>query len=193
MSSQLPISRRQFLQLSTMVGVSTALVACGTPNAAVTPASPEASQPVEPFTGSIDELLGADLPGSPTHEKGWTTTLPDLPEGYPPMQEPIEISTTRIVDAQTSFVQGNSLDDNPYSRMIEKLFGVKFTVSWTWSTPDEGNSKYNLAMASGDLPDYLELVPETVFIKMVEAGLLEDLTDAYPMYASQRWQDIWAE
>jgi putative aldouronate transport system substrate-binding protein len=109
------------------------------------------------------------------------------------MQEPIEISTTRIVDAQTQFAQGDSMEDNPYSRMIEKLFGVKFTVSWTWSTPDEGNSKYNLAMASGDLPDYLELVPETVFIKMVEAGLLEDLTDAYPMYASQRWQDTWAE
>jgi putative aldouronate transport system substrate-binding protein len=109
------------------------------------------------------------------------------------MQEPIEISTTRRVDAQTSFVGGDSLDNNPYSRMIEKLFGVKYTVSWTWATEDEMNSKYNLAMASGDLPDYLETVPMTVFIKMVEADLLEDLTDAYPMYASQRWQDTWAE
>lgn len=193
MSSKLPISRRQFLQLSSIVGVSAALVACSAPGGAVPPASSEASQPAEPFTGSLEELLGADMPGSPTYEKGWTTLLPDLPEGNPPMQEPIEISTTRRVDAQTSFAQGDSLDSNPYSRMIEKLFGVKFTVSWTWATDDEGNSKYNLAMASGDLPDYLELVPMTVFIKMVEAGLLEDLTDAYPTYASQRWQDTWAE
>jgi putative aldouronate transport system substrate-binding protein len=28
---------------------------------------------------------------------------------------------------------------------------------------------------------------------MVEADLLEDLTDLYPTYASQRWQDMWAE
>lgn len=193
MSSHASLSRRQFLQLSSVVGVSAALVACSAPNAAVTPAAPEASQPAEPFTGSIEELLGADLPGSPAHEKGWTTSLPDLPEGFPPMQEPIEISTTRRVDAQTQFAQDDSMESNPYSRMIEKLFGVKFTVSWTFSTTDEGNSKYNLAMASGDLPDYMELVPMTIFVKMVEAGLLEDLTDAYPMYASQRWQDTWAE
>jgi putative aldouronate transport system substrate-binding protein len=77
--------------------------------------------------------------------------------------------------------------------MIEKLFGVKFTVAWTWSTNDEANSKYNLAMASGDLPDYLETVPPTIFVKMVEANLLEDITDAYEMYASQTWKDIWAE
>ena len=187
------MSRRHFLQLSSIVGVSAALVACSAPNASEAPASTEASQPVEAFTGSIEELLGADMPGSPSHAKGWTTLLPDLPEGYPPMQEPTEISTTRRVDAQTAFAEGDSLDNNPYSRMIEKLFGVKYTVSWTWATQDEMNSKYNLSMASGDLPDYLETVPMTVFIKMVEADLLEDLTDAYPMYASQRWQDTWAE
>ena len=187
------MSRRQFLQLSSMVGVSAALVACSAPPATEAPVSSEAAQPAEVFTGSIEELLGADMPGSPTHAKGWTTTLPDLPEGNPPMGEPIEISTTRRVDAQTAFADGDSLEDNPYSRMIEKLFGVKFTVAWTWATTDEVNSKYNLAMASGDLPDYLETVPATVFIKMVEADLLEDLTDAYPMYASKHWQDTWAE
>lgn len=186
------MSRRKFLQLSSVVAVSAALVACTPPNAAEPPASAENSQPAEPFTGSIEELLGPDMPGSPTHAKGWTTSLPDLPEGYPPMQEPVVISTTRRVDAQTKFAQGDSLDNNPYARMIEKLFGVKLTVAWTWATQDEQNSKYNLAMASGDLPDYLETVPMTVFIKMVEADLLEDLTELYPMYASQSWQDTWA-
>jgi hypothetical protein len=176
-----------------MLGVSTALVACGAPGATQPPASAEESQPAEPFTGSIEELLGPDLPGSPTHAKGWTTVLPDLPEGNPPMAEPIVITTSRRVDAQTAFSEGDSLDNNPYSRMIEKLFGVKYTVSWTWATDDEKNSKYNLSMASGDMPDYLETVPMTVFIKMVEADLLEDLTDSFPVYASHRWQDTWAD
>jgi putative aldouronate transport system substrate-binding protein len=134
------------------------------------------------------------MPGSPNHAKGWTTTLPSLPEGLPPApdRDPIEITITHRVDAQTKFAEGNSLESNPYSRMIEKLFGVKFTVAWTWSTNDEANSKYNLAMASGDLPDYLETVPITIFTKMVEANMLEDITDAYEMYASQRWKDTWA-
>ncbi len=194
MSSKLPISRRRFLQLSSMVGVSAALAACAAPGA-TQPAAPEAAQPAEPFTGSIEELLGADMPGSPDHAKGWTTVLPDLPNGLPPApgSEPLEISTTRRVDAQTSFPEADSLESNVYSRMIEKLFGVKFTVAWTWSTNEEAISKYNLAMASGDLPDYLETIPPTVFVKMVEANLLADLTDAYEMYASQRWKDSWAE
>lgn len=188
------LSRRQFLQLSGVVGTTAILAACA-PAAAPAPAPSSGSSASPQAPQSIPELLGADMPGSPTHAKGWTTVLPDLPSGLPPApgMEPIEISTTRRVDAQTKFAGNDSLDNNPWSRMIEKLFGVKFTVAWTWSTNDEANSKYNLAMASGDLPDYLETVPPTIFVKMVEANMLEDITDAFDMYASQKWKDSWAE
>src|SRR4051794_4439832 len=187
------MSRRQFLQVSTMMGVSVALVACAAPSTTAAPEASATEAPAAPFTGSLDDLLGKDMPGSPTHAKGWTTKLPELGEGNPPTAAPIEISTTRRVDAQTAFAQGDSLDNNPFSRMIEKLFGVKFTVAWTWATMDEQNSKYNLAMASGDLPDFLETIPTAIFVKMVEADLLEDLTDLFPKYASKRWQDTWTE
>ncbi len=197
MSTIKPLSRRQFLQLSGVVGTSALLAACAP---AAAPANPTPSAGSGASTGtqapqSIPELLGADMPGSPGHAKGWTTVLPDLPAGLPPEpdREPIVISTTRRVDAQTKFAGGDSLENNPWSRMIEKLFGVQFSVAWTWSTDDEANSKYNLSMASGDLPDYLETVPPTVFVKMVEANMLEDITDAYEMYASQMWKDSWAE
>jgi putative aldouronate transport system substrate-binding protein len=195
MSQHSALSRRQFLQLSGTVGVTTFLAACTPSGVSAPPAADEAAQPAEPYTGSIEELLGSDMPGSPDHPKGWTTVLPDLPNGLPPSPdaEPIEISTTRRVDAQTSFPEGDSLENNAYSRMIRKLFGVQFTVAWTWSTNDEAISKYNLAMASSDLPDYLETIPATIFVKMVEANLLADITDAYETYASQRWKDSWAE
>src|SRR5690554_5969604 len=148
------LSRRQFLQLSSTIGASALLAACATPAApAPTPTATTTTSTDAAATApqSIPELLGNDMPGSPDHPRGWTTVLPDLPSGLPPVPgaEPIEISTTRRVDAQTSFPQGDSLENNTYSRMIEKLFGVKFTVAWTWSTNDEGISKYNLAMASG--------------------------------------------
>ena len=57
----------------------------------------------------IPAYLGADMPGSPDHANGWTTVLPDLPDGLPPApdREPIEISITRRVDAQTSFAEGD--------------------------------------------------------------------------------------
>jgi putative aldouronate transport system substrate-binding protein len=210
------LSRRQFLQLSATVGASAVLAACGespaapaatagtaaqtaataVPPAAATAAgaaaptaaAPAASTAAPAAAQSLAELLGADMPGSPNHPKGWTTMLPDLPAGLPPSGEPVTISVTRRVDAQTKFAQGDSLENNPWSRMIEKLFGVKFSVAWTWATDDESNSKYNLALSSGDIPDYLETVPPTVFVQMVQAGVLEDITDLWEKYASDRWK-----
>ena len=167
MSNRANFSRRQFLQLSGSAGATALMAACapaGAPESA--PSAGDGSDAMsQTATQSVPELLGADMPGSPDNPRGWTTELPDLPEGLPPApgQEPIEISTTRRVDAQTKFGEGDSLENNPFTRMIEKLFGVKLTVSWTWSGGDEATTKYNLAMASGDMPDYLETVPSNIF------------------------------
>jgi putative aldouronate transport system substrate-binding protein len=203
MNDRKRLSRRQFLQLSGTVGASAVLAACGgaapaTPTAA--PAAPAATAaPAAPAataalaTQSLADLLGADMPGSPNHPKGWTTVLPDLPAGLPPSGEPVVIPITRRVDAQTKFAQGDTLENNPWSRMIQKLFGVKFSVAWTWATEDEANAKYNLALSSGDMPEYLETVPLNVFVQMVQAGALEDITEAWDKYASDRWKKALAD
>ncbi len=185
------LSRRQFLHLSGSLGAVTLLAACapaGQPDAPVAQA-PTGGDGVA--SADMPNLLGADMPGSPTHAKGWTTTLPDIPAGV--STEPVTISVTRRVDAQTKFVGGDSLENNPWSRMIQKLFGVTFEIAWTWATLDEANSKYNLALASGDIPDYLETVPPNIFVQMVEADALEDITDAWETYASDRWKAAFAD
>jgi len=142
---------------------------------------------------TAEELLPKqDKLGSPDKPRGWKTLLPDLPKNAP-YKDPIVITCTRRIDAQTKFCTGEDLENNPWARMIEALFNVKYKVAWTWSTNDEAMQKYNLAMASGDLPDFLETVPETVFVQMVQADLLEDITDAYDQYAGERWKGIWRE
>ena len=152
------------------------------------PAAPEEIGPADPYA-----LLPAqDKLGSPDHPKGWRTLLPDLPPGYP-VKDPITISVTRRLDQQTKFCEGDDFDNNPWTRLVESMFGMRVQVAWTWSTGDEASQKYNLALASGDLPDYLETVPLTVYVKMVEAGVLKDVTDDYEMYASDRWKAIWNE
>ncbi|MCB0186877.1 MAG: extracellular solute-binding protein, partial [Caldilineaceae bacterium] len=187
-------SRRRFLQLSGAAGAATLLVACAPAgnDVAPAPAAGEAGAGGEGIASAdMPALLGADMPGSPNHTKGWTTTLPDVPTGI--SLEPTTISVTRRVDAQTKFAEGDSLESNPWSRMINKLFGVTFEIAWTWSTTDEANSKYNLALASGDIPDYLETVPINIFVQMVESGALEDITDAWDAYASDRWKAAFAD
>ncbi|MEZ4868600.1 MAG: extracellular solute-binding protein [Caldilineaceae bacterium] len=187
------LSRRQFLQLSSTVGAAALLAACapaGQPAATTTEQS-SATAGEGIASADMPGLLGADMPGSPNHAKGWATTLPDVPAGI--STEPVTISVTRRVDAQTKFAEGDSLENNPWSRMIQKLFGVTFEIAWTWSTTDEANSKYNLALASGDIPDYLETVPINIFVQMVEADALEDITGAWDSYASDRWKAAFAD
>jgi putative aldouronate transport system substrate-binding protein len=137
-----------------------------------------------------DLLPKADKLGSPDKPKGWKTLLPDLPKAVP-YKTPIVITCSRRVDAQTKFCSKEDLENNPWSRMIESLFNVKYKVAWTWSTGDEAQQKYNLALASGDLPEFCETMDQNVFMKAVEAKALEDITDAYDMYASPRWKSIW--
>jgi len=140
---------------------------------------------------TAEELLPAkDKLGSPDKPKGWKTLLPDLPPAVP-YKDPVVITCTRRVDAQTTFCTGDDMENNPWSRMIKALFNVTYKVSWTWSTGDEAQQKYNLAMASGDMPDFMETIDESIFLKMVDAKLLEDLTDIYDQSASPRWKSIW--
>ncbi|MGC9347518.1 MAG: extracellular solute-binding protein [Anaerolineae bacterium] len=198
------LSRRDFLRVSAL-GTAGLLISCQQATE-----EPEIAQD-EPVPGieeeeaveeeaqetpkSIEELMreaGAEMPGSPDHPRGWRTDLPDLPMGYP-LQETIEISTSRRVDAGTKFMEGDDLENNPWSRMIEALFGIKFTVAWTWSSADESNQKYNLAMASGDMPDIMETIPAPIFVKMVEADLLMDLGSVWDAHASARWKEAFAQ
>jgi len=212
MSSQERLSRRGFLRWSA-VGASAALLASCAPQVVketvvvekevekevTTVVEKEVEKEVTvvveaPGAKTAEEILieAGNMPGSPDHPKGWKTLLPDLPAGVP-YQDPVVISATRRVDAQTRFCEGDDLENNPWAEMIASLFNVRFSVAWTWSTGDEANQKYNLAMASGDMPDFLETVPPAIFSKMVEADLLEDITDAYDAYASPRWKAIWRE
>jgi putative aldouronate transport system substrate-binding protein len=137
-------------------------------------------------------LPTTDKLGSPDHPRGWKTIFPDLPAGYP-IKDPITITCSRRLDQQTRFCGDDDFDNNPWTRMCEALFGIRFQAAWTWSTGDEANQKYNLALASGDMPDYMETVPLTIYVKMVESGALRDVTDDYDMYASPRWKAIWRE
>ena len=145
---------------------------------------------VEVAAPNAEDLI-REMPGSPDNPRGWKTILPDLPAGAP-YPEPVEIVITRRAPDNLIFAESDSVEDNPWSRMIKDLFNIEFKVAWTWGdTAGEAEQKYNLAMASGDMPDYMETVPNNIYVQMVEADLLEDITDAYDAYASPRWKSTW--
>lgn len=196
------MSRRDFLRLAGLTGGAAALVACA-PKLTETPAPVSATEapaaaaatavPTEaPVVKSAEELLKAanvPMPGSPDSPKGWKTDMPNAPAGYP-LAEPITITTARPTDSEVIFPDGDGLDNNVWTRTVAALFGINFVNKMTWVEGDEQMQKYNLAMASNDLPDIMQAPPAETFLQMVEADMLLELGPIWDQYASPKWKAI---
>lgn len=102
-----------------------------------------------------------------------------------PRTPPITITSSRNA-TNLKFAGGDSFENSPFTRLIRQQLGIDWKVKFTYATPEERDQKYNLAQASGDLPDFMEAVPLTAFVNMVEAGLVEDITEVWERTASER-------
>ncbi|MBD2867877.1 extracellular solute-binding protein [Paenibacillus arenilitoris] len=67
---------------------------------------------------------------------------------------------------------------------------LNIELKYLWSVPqDQFDQKFSLSIASGDLPDVMQ-VDLTTFEKFREQGILADLSDAYENYASPALRKI---
>jgi putative aldouronate transport system substrate-binding protein len=158
------------------------------PTEVAEPAEPTAAPAAVEVPKTVEEILTplGLMPGSPDKPKGWKTTLPDVPEGMP-LDPPVEISSFTRTDADTRFQGNDTIYDNISLRYIKALFGIQYTIPWTYVTEEELNQKMNLAMAAGDLPDLMPGIVLPMYQDMLEGDLLADITDAYEQAASARW------
>lgn len=77
---------------------------------------------------------------------------------------------------------GLTPDKNMYLKDLKDMTNIE--VKFKWMVPSsQYEQKFSLALASGDLPDILELDPKN-FEKLKKQNMLGDLTEAYAQYAS---------
>lgn len=129
-------------------------------------------------------LPAALIPGSPDHPRGWTTTLPPIPEGLP-ADPPVTVTGSRR--APWEFADGDDIENSPFTRLNAAVIGINWKLAFNWVDQDEGLQKYNLAIASDELPDFMETVPLQVYAELLENDLLEDITDVYDAAAHPVW------
>ncbi|MBP1991891.1 extracellular solute-binding protein [Paenibacillus eucommiae] len=104
-------------------------------------------------------------------------TFKKLPDKYDP---PIQLTTVTLPNPTLKYAPEDDENNNPWTRRLEKDYGIK--VKSLWSVPPEQyEQKMNLAIASGDIPDFFNATP-IQFKQLYEAGLLEDLTTMYSTY-----------
>ncbi len=102
MNRKLPISQGSFSRRDFLRGSSIGLAAAMTSRYGLTMA--------QDVSGIPQELI----PGSPGHPRGWTTTLPPIPEGMP-VSPPVTISGSRR--APWEFAEGDDIENSPFTRL----------------------------------------------------------------------------
>ena len=162
-------SRRDFLRLSG-ASLATALMA---------------RYGFSPALAQMADAIPAELqPGSPNNPRGWTNSLPPIPEGLP-VDPPVTITGSRR--APWEFADGDDIENSPFTRLNAAVTGIHWQLAFNWVEQDEGLQKYNLAIASNELPDFMETVPLQVYSELLENDLLEDITDVYEEVAHPIW------
>lgn len=95
---------------------------------------------------------------------------------------PITLTTVRAQESTVKFSEGDSMENNVWTRAYEEEYGIQVKTLWAVD-PSQMAQKMNLTIASGEIPDFFR-VNATQFKQLAEADMLADLTDAYNTYAS---------
>lgn len=117
-------------------------------------------------------------------DTGEASHAPAVPEKYDP---PITLTTASTVLAE-KLPEGDSVDNNAWTRLYEQKYGIKIKTEFQ-ADGATMPQRMNLAITSGDIPDFFQ-VPPAQFKQLVEADMVEDLTDVFNNYASERVKNV---
>jgi putative aldouronate transport system substrate-binding protein len=97
-----------------------------------------------------------------------------------PYSEPVTVTIVNEEIPTAKFPEGEDYYNNLWTKAWKKKFNIDVKTLWISS---EYDTKLNLAIAAKDLPDIFRC-NNVQFNQLVEAGMLQDLTDVYDKYAS---------
>ncbi|SFS46567.1 extracellular solute-binding protein [Paenibacillus sp. BC26] len=105
--------------------------------------------------------------------------------------ETVTINIGKGIDAasEKTLPIGDTVENNQYTRYTEDKLNIKFNHVWQ-SRSDANLQKLKLAIASNDIPDAM-IVQYPDLVQLVDAGLIEDMTDIYRQYASPQIKDMY--
>lgn len=97
-----------------------------------------------------------------------------------PYKEPIKVSVGLPEIVNAKFAEGEDYSNNLWTKLFKERFNVEVVVDWVTT---EYDTKLNLAIASGELPDMFT-TNIVQLNQLMEADMLEDLTSSYEDHAS---------
>ena len=109
----------------------------------------------------------------------------DINTKYDP---PIEVRAWRFTESTYQYENGDTIEDNLYTKTYESDLGIK--LKYDWAVPvEQFKQKMNVSIASGDLPDIMWVEAQQL-AELAENDLILDLTDLFDQYASPVAKDV---
>lgn len=101
---------------------------------------------------------------------------------WAPYDETVTISTVTSESASATYPEGDDVTNNVWIRAYKERFNIEVVTDWV---SDEYDTKINLSIAEGNLPDVFH-VNSAQLQQLIDADLIWDLTDVFDTYASER-------
>lgn len=125
-------------------------------------------------TPSAADTASGNSGGTAEEEKG---------DPFMKFDEPVEIHIGQMAQPTMSFPEGDTNEDNVYTRYLLDNFNIKVVVDWSAASGNDYSQKVSLCIASNTLPDGMSCGRKD-FLAAAKSDMLYDFTDLFPQYAS---------
>lgn len=106
-------------------------------------------------------------------------------------EESISCTVGRSTIANPKFPEGDTYEDNAYTRYLKERLNVEIKDEFE-ANGEDYDRQVSLAIASGELPDIMRVGTKDILDELVENDLVEDLSGVYEEYASDKIKEIYA-
>lgn len=104
--------------------------------------------------------------------------------------ETITVSLGRQTLQNVSLPEGDTYEDNAYTRMAEKELNIDIVDEFE-ANGDDYDRQVSLALSAGDIPDMMKVGSLDELNELYENDLIADLTDVYEEYASDYLKSLY--
>lgn len=118
---------------------------------------------------------------------------PPVPAGEGPLgayAETLVCGMGRSTIANPKFPEGDSYEDNAYTRYLKDVLNVQVVDDFEANGADY-DRQVSLSIAAGELPDVMRVGSRDLLDELVENDLVADLTEVYETYASDYIKEIY--
>lgn len=105
-------------------------------------------------------------------------------------EETITVSMGRQTLQNVTFPNGDTYEDNAYTRMAEKELGIDIVDEFE-ANGDDYDRQVSLALSAGELPDMMKVGTLDELNELYENDLIADLTEVYEEYASDYLKSVY--